>query len=80
MAIIENNNIKVNDAVLCKVKRIEVVGRVIKIEDNIATCSFFMPRSKGMSTMKCPITELQKVEVKEPTLLNAVKSKNTDLP
>lgn len=59
------SDIKVSDQVYIVVKRSELIAKVIKIEESIATCSFFMPRSKGMSILKFPISELRKVEVKE---------------
>lgn len=54
--------IKVTDRVLITVKRNEVIGKVLKIEGFDATCSFFMPRSKGMSIMKFPLSSLRKAD------------------
>lgn len=66
-------NININDAVRCRVKRIEVIGKVLKIEGDSATCSFYMPRSKGMSTMKFPLKDLVKVDTREPLKLGVAK-------
>jgi|GEM_PF-6258109 len=60
MQIVNMETVKVSDKVKITVKRIEVVAKILKIEGDLAVCSFYMPRSKGMSLVKLPITELQK--------------------
>lgn len=56
-------DIEVGDLVLISVKRNELVAKVVRIEKDIATCSFYMPRSKGMCVMKFPINNLKEVKV-----------------
>jgi len=63
-------NININDAVMLVVKRIHVIAKVVKIENDIATCSFYMPRSKGMSITKVPLSEITKVDSKEQVNLS----------
>jgi len=58
------DDLKINDSVLISVKRINVIAKIAKIENEIATCSFYMPRSKGMSMVKIPLNELTKVKGK----------------
>lgn len=61
----EMNNININDSVMLVVKRINVIAKVVKIENDIATCSFYMPRSKGMSITKVALSEITKIDAKE---------------
>lgn len=58
-------DISIGDEVLINVKRNEVIGKVLKIEGTDATCSFFMPRSKGMSITKFPLSALSKADSKK---------------
>ena len=61
-------DINIGDEVLITVKRNKVIGKVLKIEGTDITCSFFMPRSKGMSITKFPIAAVSKADNKKSSL------------